>query len=117
MRKFINIINLVEAPLGFDDEEETPTERAAYERQRNIEHAVKQFCEKEVGWEMEGGYAVMFDAEENTLTLTPDEVEFTLEQMNKLAVLGEVTFSSSSQAWKLVITVKTPEGFNITPQV
>lgn len=103
--------------FDMDDEEETPTEREAYARQRNIEIAVKQFCEKELGWDMDGGYSVIFDADENTLSLSPDEVEATLEQLKKLEVLGEVRISASSREWKISVEIKTPPGFNITPQV
>lgn len=113
MRDFINIIKLVEYEI--DDEEETPSEREAYQRQRNVEEAVKQFCVKEIGWDMDIGYSVMFDADENTLHITPNEFEFTLEQLNKLAVMGEVHMSTATPG-KLNIEIKTPEGFNITPQ-
>lgn len=99
-----------------DEEDETPSEREAYVRQQNIENAVKQFCQKECGWDMDGSYAVMFDADSNTLSISPEEGEFTLAQLNKLAVLGEVTINAAARQWQLEITIKTPPGFNITPQ-
>jgi hypothetical protein len=111
MRDFINIILEYEV----DDEDETPSEREAYQRQKNIEQAVKQFCQKECGWDMDEGYSVMFDPDDNTLDITPNETDFTLEVLNKLSVLGEVELSASSQPWKLGIRIKTPQGFNITP--
>lgn len=114
MRDFINIIKLVEYEI--DDEDETPSEREEYVRQRNIENAVKQFCIKECGWDMDGGYSVTFDAADDLLTITPNEMEFSLETINKLATLGDVKLNTSSQAWKLIIEIKTPPGFNITAQ-
>jgi hypothetical protein len=114
MREFIKIIN--ESNIEMDDEDETPSEREAYVRQQNIENAVKQFCEKELGWDMDRGYSVMFDAEENELHIDPNEVETTLEQLKKLEVLGHVTINASSRQWALSISIKTPQGFNITPQ-
>lgn len=103
--------------LQMDVEDEadlsTPTEDAAYERQQRIEKAVKDFCQTEIGWDMDTGYSVIFDGDENTLTISPNEVEVSLEQLNKLATLGSVMVNGSSKSYGLTIDVKTPEGFDI----
>lgn len=102
--------------IQIDTEETTmPEEDAEYERAVRIQNAVKEFCEKEIGWDMEDvSYPVDFDADENLLTIRPNEGEVSLDQLNKLASLGEVKVNGSGSAYQLIIEVKTPRGFDIS---
>lgn len=114
MRDFINIIKLVEYEI--DDEEETPSEREAYQRVKNIEAAVTAFCERELGWSFDRSNAVYFDADSNELHIDPEEGDYTLDALTKLASLGDVKISGGARQWDIAITILTPPGFNITPQ-
>lgn len=105
-------MSLVEAIEVEDDEYETPEEKATYAREVAIQKAVKLFCEREIGWDMDRNYCVMFEANENLLTITPNEYEATVEQFAKLNAFGEVTVSCASKG-VFHITIKTPPGFNL----
>ena len=112
MRKFIN---LIENDFEIDDEDETPEERARYDRQKSIEAAVKAFCEKEIGWEMERSYCVIFEEADNELSISPYEGEATMEQLMKLRIFGsDIRVSAAASNHLLHITIKTPPGFNIS---
>lgn len=114
MRDWITLVE--NAAMTVDDEDETPAEREAYERQTGIEKAVKLFCEKEIGWALDRSYAVIYDEAENELSISTDEVEVTLEQLMKVRLFGEPTISAAHPHGTINITIKTPPGFNVLTQ-
>lgn len=96
-----------------DADDETPTERAEYDRQRRIEQSVKAFCAQEIGWDMDRSYCVHYDAEMNELAISPNEGEATLDQLMKLRIFGEVTVAASASQWGIDITIKTHSGIDV----
>lgn len=110
MRKFMNLI----LENDIDDESTTPDEDFEYERGNRIEKMSKAFCEKELGWTFYNhSYAIIFDSGENTLSITPDDEEINLPQMQKLSTLGEVTLSTGGKPYGFTIEIKLPQGFDI----
>lgn len=114
MRRYIDLINLSEDAYAFEDEATTPDEDARDERQRRIEQTIKDFCTSEVGLDMDGGYTVMFELDDHQITLSPQDDEISLVQLNKLSVLGEVMINASSKQWSLTIQIKTAAGFDLS---
>lgn len=109
-------MRLFENPEIYSPEDMSPSEveeERRYAEQRDMERRISEFCAKEIGWSMEGSFAVNFDAEFNEITIQPEEEEVTLDQLQKLGLLGSVTVSAASKQWSLTITVKAHEGLQI----
>lgn len=114
MRELINIVEDV-----YDDEEETPEERARDEeslRVRTLEQKIQAFCEKTLNWSFDvHSYAIIYDSTEGEITIVPDNEEVTLEELSKLSLLGDaIRISSSSKPYALSITIKAHPGLNIS---
>jgi hypothetical protein len=117
MRKYINLVESVEEAVSqdIDNEVSTPSENDEMERIGNLEHTIKKYCEKKMGWDMSSGYSVNYDAESGELAISPNEGEVTFEQLTALNIFGnDITISAASSQWKIHIIIKTPKGFSVS---
>lgn len=91
----------------FDDEIDPDWERA-----KRVEKHVKEVCYKQFGWEMDGGYSVMFDTDNDEISITVDD-EVTLDHLKQLTVLGDAVKVTGSSNYRVIITIAVHKGLDV----
>lgn len=78
-----------------------------------LEKKVKEFCIRELGWEIRStGYPVIYDPDQGTITISPEDEELGLDELNKLASLG-TGIRVSSSGYTMTVSINVYSGINV----